>query len=341
MMAYRYRSSSASLATLILLKAASTEAFHVVTVPPASAARSSRPRRPQRPLTVAQAAARYGPPMDNASDGAVSGTTKSIPNDTATQEAQQEADFRRLLERVMTVQDPQHVPSLLTKNMELILSLSSENGVRIVENILQETVEEQGEEAAEAVSRGIDLILTFAENFVEEAVGMEDQNKKLLGKIINTVSDKNKTASQREQDLDELLVTEKERFTTAGFLRHLDTECSRIARAPKMTPESMRLLELLRLIQTRVLEEMGSDLGEAARVLGQLIGYESSAERQAVLEAGLTVRGPVFAQELQALTKEALEGFQKVIGGADPGLVECVEQIDDRIRRYLAQQTGP
>jgi len=262
-------------------------------------------------------------------------------------------EFRSLLEKVMAVKDPQHVPSLLTKNVELVLSLSSQNGVRIVETILEETkasaaAASQGEEAVEAVSQAIDLILTFAETFVEQASGMEDQNKKLLGKIIRKLSSNQQqdnpmntmAAPTREQDLDQLLHEEREHLT-AGFLRHLEGECARIANAPTMTPESARLLEILRLIQTRVLEEMlaaSEDLGEAAQVLGQLVGYASASERQAVLEAGLTVRGPAFAEELLALTQEALEGFQRVVGGADPGLVDSVEQIDGRIRRYLDDQ---
>ena len=156
----------------------------------------------------------------------------------------------------------------------------------------------------------------------------------MLGRIVKTVSDKEKTASVREQALDELLLREKENLT-AGFIRHLDGECERIANAPSMSPESTRLLEILRMIQTRVLEEIGSDLGEAAQVLGQLIGYESATERLAVLDAGLTVRGPAFAKQLLEMTEEALLGFQRVVGGADPDLVNCIEQIDNRLRRYL------
>lgn len=275
--------------------------------------------------------ARYGP-VD--SDDSFPETSLSEPSDFP---FQQEEAFRRLIDNVLTVKDPQHIPSLLTKNLELILSLSSAEGVRIVESILLDTVSKDGEETAEIISEAIDLIVTFAEDFVEQAVRIDDQNKKLLGKIIVAVSDKDNNASSREQTLDELLQREKSNFT-AGFVRHLDGECERIAAAPTMTPESARLLEILRMIQTRVLEEVGSDLGEAALVLGQLIGYESPGERMAVLEAGLTVRGPDFAKELLEMTTEALDGFKRVIGGADPGLADCIEQIDGRLRRYLEQE---
>lgn len=296
---------------------------------------------------------RYGPPMDDGARVSRSKKGSVSKNDDADAERRQEMEFRSLLEKVMAVKDPQHVPSLLTKNVELVLSLSSQNGVRIVETILEETKASsaalqggEGEQAVQTVSQAIDLILTFAETFVEQASGLEDQNKKLLGKIIRKLSSNQQDNTMntlaaptitREQDLDQLLHEEREHLT-AGFLRHLDGECARIANAPTMTPESARLLEILRLIQTRVLEEMvaaSGDLGEAAQVLGQLVGYASSSERQAVLEAGLTVRGPAFAEELLALTQEALEGFQRVVGGADPGLVDAVEQIDARIRRYL------
>ena len=49
-----------------------------------------------------------------------------------------------------------------------------------------------------AVSEAIELILTFAETFVEQTASLEDQNKRLLGKIVKTVSDKDKTAYARE-----------------------------------------------------------------------------------------------------------------------------------------------
>jgi hypothetical protein len=210
------------------------------------------------------------------------------------------------------------------------------------------------------------LMLSFAQDFVDQASALDAQNKRLLGKIIKVItpagddfiSDSSnstpKTAWEREEALDELLERERE-FLTAGFLRHLQGECKRIANAPAMTPESSRLLELLSMIQTRVLEEMavmtnqqsgnnnnnnvnsdsGGGLGEAAMVLGQLIGYESKAERLAVLEAGLLVRSVDFAEEMRDLTVEALDGFTRVVGGADPGLVQIIQEINERLEQFL------
>jgi len=65
------------------------------------------------------------------------------------------------------------------------------------------------------------------------------------------------------------------------------------------------------------------------------LGYDDKAERLAVLDAGLAVRGIDFAYELAALTEEALEGFKSVSGGADPGLVNTIQEIDDRIRSFI------
>ena len=69
-------------------------------------------------------------------------------------------------------------------------------------------------------------------------------------------------------------------------------------------------------------------------MLGQLLGYDNKAERLAVLDAGLTVRGVEFAVELSALTSEALEGF-KTVTGVDPGLVKSIEEIDERIALFM------
>jgi hypothetical protein len=260
-----------------------------------------------------------------------------IPNDptpTPSTGAQTKKEFRELLNQVMQVSDPQHIPSVLTKQMGLILNLSGEEGVETIEAILNEAKEEEGDEAVERLEEVIDLVLSFAEEFVQQAVGVDDTNKKILGKIIRAISNKDVAGRDREEALDELFAAERDNIT-AGFLRHIEGECERIAAAPKMTPESARLLEILRIIQTRALEELGLDLGQAAQALGQLIGYESKAERTAVLEAGLAVQGVDFAREMFALTEEALDGFARVQGGADPDLVECVKEIDERLRRFL------
>jgi len=142
------------------------------------------------------------------------------------------------------------------------------------------------------------------------------------------------SASSREEALDNVMKEEKKNFTT-GFLRHIEGECNRIANAQKLTTESTRLLEILRLIQTRVLEELGQDLGEAALVLGQLMGYEKESELSGVLDAGLTVQGRDFALEMASLTGEALDGFKRIPGGADQELIEKVSFIDKRLQEFL------
>ena len=99
---------------------------------------------------------------------------------------------------------------------------------------------------------------------------------------------------------------------------------------------------MIRVIQTRVLEELGKDIGndggEAALVLGQLMGYETITEMIGVLDAGLKVRGDdiEFAIEMKNLTTEALEGFTRVPGGGvDPDLIDRVTKIQNRLEDYL------
>jgi hypothetical protein len=75
-------------------------------------------------------------------------------------------------------------------------------------------------------------------------------------------------------------------------------------------------------------------VGDVKVVLGQLLGYDDKAERLAVLDAGLTVRGVEFACELSALTGEALKGFEHV-KDVDPGLVTSIREIDERIGVFM------
>ena len=233
--------------------------------------------------------------------------------------------------------------------------------------------DEEEEDVYSQTLRTIETILSFAEDFVKQAQKMDDNHKQLLGEIMRAmVSPENDQsvsgtdgrssvydrsdpdglnpspttapraagdARSREAALDRVMREEKDRFT-AGFLKHLEGECDRIARRSTVTPESEKLMEIMRMIQTRVLEEVGKDLGEGALVLGQLLGYEKDEELLGVLDAGLTVRGAKFAAELAGLTEEALEGFRQVPGGADPGLVEKVRLIDRRLNEFLGGGGG-
>uniref|UniRef100_A0A7S3DXN8 Uncharacterized protein n=1 Tax=Entomoneis paludosa TaxID=265537 RepID=A0A7S3DXN8_9STRA len=292
---------------------------------PLQTTRSSDIQHPIRQSQPWYLAARYGPVSDD--------EFVEVPKEDSF--AQKKERYRILLDSILAVRDPQHVPSLLAKDMDLLLTMTGNDGSRIAQDIVDETRSQGGDEMASKMEEAIDLTLTFAENFVNQASKIDKHNKELLGKILRTMSAKEPSSRKREESLDDLFSKERDNLT-AGFLRHVEGECERIAAAPQMTKESARLLETLRIIQARVVEELGDDLGEAAQVLGQLIGYESSAERLAVLEAGLTVRGMSFARELKELTAEALDGFQRVTAAKpDPELVEIVQEIDRNLLSYL------
>lgn len=166
--------------------------------------------------------------------------------------ARQKVDFRNLIHDVINTSNPEHLPSLLTKQMDLLLTMRGYEGANLIEDALKEA-KAKGED--QQVSDAIEFILSFAEAFVDHAHTLDDGNKELLGKIIRTISNKG-SPREREELLDTLLEAEKENFTT-GFLKHVDGECERIAAAPVMTRDSSRLLEILRIIQARVLEELG------------------------------------------------------------------------------------
>jgi len=250
--------------------------------------------------------------------------------------AQQEINFQNLLDKVLSTTKAEHLPGLMTKNLELLLRMRGYEGVELINNAIEKARETKGEERAEEVMAAIEFMLSFTEEFVDQAKAMDDTYKALLGKIIRAMTDNKDTLSVREQEeyFDLVMQSEKDNFSP-GFLKHVDGECERISNAPTMTPESSRLLEIIRIIQTRLLEELGKDIGEGALVLGQLMGYDDTEERLAVLETGLTVRGLDFAKEMAALTGEALRGFQTVPGGADPELVERIQEMDDRIQAFI------
>ena len=279
--------------------------------------------------------------------------------------ARQKVEFAKLLSDVVACTNVDHLPGIMTRKIDLILNMQGFEGVAILKEAIEEAQQTGDEERIFAVESAVNLILTFAEEFVSNAASLDDGNKQLLGKIVKEITsgwDNNSASSKSsegkgfgntgggvkaksrpgiddEARLDALFEREKENFTP-GFLRHLEGECKRIASASRLTPESGKLLETLRMIQARVVEELGQELGEGAVVLGQLLGYDDRSERLAVLDAGLTVRGIPFAKELVELTEEALEGFERVSGGADPDLVRIVTEIDERIRQFIDKKSG-
>jgi len=281
--------------------------------------------------------ARYGPREEG------SNVNSSSNDDALLLLEHQTGKLRQLVREIVEARPPQSLPSIVTKYLDVLLSINSGNGVKALKTIVEEAASSSDEERQE-VEFACDYILSFMEAFVEEARSMDDKNKNLLGRIMRAIapssSDASSSARYREEQLDVVLEEEKDNFTPS-FLRHVENECRRLAASPTITKDSARLLETLQLIHLRIMEELGKNLGEGALVLGQLVGYDDKSERIAVLEGALAVRGVKFAKELSSLTKEALDGFKEASvarSGSiviDEELVERLKEIDDRLNGFL------
>jgi hypothetical protein len=273
--------------------------------------------------------AKYGPP----DDAEIQDMASVAPT------AEQKEKFASIFNQVMECEVREHLPSILTSNIDLLVQLRGEAGVNLIHEQVAKVEATGDEEMIQRAHAAVEYIVYFLEAFVSEAKVLDDNNKQLLGKILKcmTAEEDDGSSLSKQEKLDALMKEEKENFT-AGFLRHLEGECTRISNAKKMDKETTKLLEVMRMIQTRILEELGQDLGEGAQVLGQLLGYDSTDERMAVLDAGLKVRGKEFALELKAMTEEALQGFQNVPGGAEPGLVAIIKEVDSRIQEFIASK---
>merc|ERR1719410_11152 len=251
-------------------------------------------------------------------------------------------EFNLLLKNIVNAKSAEDLPSLMTTNLDFLLSMRGFEGVNLLQEALKEAESSDDEDYKNSVASACDYIVEFTSEFVEQTRQMDDNNKKLLGKFIkimaskSTTSDNKTTDREKERKLDEMISKEEQNFTP-GFLRHMERECSRIESAPKVTPESAKLAQTLKIIQLRIIEELGKDLGEGAVVLNQLIGFEVREERLAVLEAGLVVRGVEFARSLYGLTKEALDGFNEIPDeiGVDPELKKRVEEISHATNLFI------
>jgi len=259
-------------------------------------------------------------------------------------------EFHQLLQDVINATSPLQLPSIMSKRIDILLQMRGYEVMNAMNQTIQEAESAQDEQRLEDVMAACDYIVSFTEEFVEQARQMDDQNKMLLGKILQTMTktsssqenplQEKRTDREREKALEQLLQDEKENFTP-GFLRHVEGECNRIQTAPRMSPDSAKLLQTLRMIQTRVVEELGKELGEGAQILGQLLGYDDRNERIAVLEAGLTVRGIDFAREMASLTEEALDGFKAIDKQyVDPELEERVQGLHTHIINFISTRSS-
>eukprot|EP00934_Nitzschia_sp_Nitz4_P001721 Nitzschia sp. Nitz4//scaffold253_size28098//15359//17575//NITZ4_008142-RA/size28098-processed-gene-0.30-mRNA-1//-1//CDS//3329544303//1721//frame0 len=210
--------------------------------------------------TSFRAAPRYGPPI------------QPPPQSPPTGAESPRQKFRKFLDDAMEVCGTEFMPRLLSQNMETIMSLELHEGGDVINTFLEEA-KNTSQGTYLRAKETTDLVLTFAEGVVEGMSKMQEMNQETLGKIVRTMTDPEKTAQTKEEELDRLMQTEKRNFTPS-FLRHLEAECNRLANAPKVTPQSSHMLQIVQMIQSRVVEALGEDLGEAAVILGRLTGMK-------------------------------------------------------------------
>jgi len=181
---------------------------------------------------------RYGPPIKTA--------TEEKDSDTESEEedlARREEEFRNVLKQVMTVKRPEHIPSLLTNHLNLLLGMRQSE---VLQRILVKARQENDVGMIEAAQ----VVVNFLEEFVQHAQKVDAHYKKLLGDLIHQ-------AKEGDEDAFDEYVSKNRQEWTPGFLRHLNGECDRISSAQKMTPESARLCEMLYIVQARILDEIG------------------------------------------------------------------------------------
>jgi hypothetical protein len=263
----------------------------------------------------------YGPPE----------TGQPLVNDPTPEQIEQ---FQSVFYQVMNCEVREHLPSIVSGSIDVFVDLRGDTGVGLLNQQVAQ-VEATGD--PELISRAhaaVEYIVYFIEAFIGEAKMMDDNNKRILGNIIKCMLAEENQSMSKDERLDQFMANEMQSFTP-GFLRHLEGECVRLQNLQTQTPETARMGQILRVTQARVIEELGKELGEGAQVLGQLLGYETSEERIAVLDAGLQVRGVDFARELKALTEEALQGFQNTPGGVDQNLINIVAEMDYRIAEFI------
>ena len=232
---------------------------------------------------------RYGP-----RDGMIPPSSSS--NDV-NERSRLKSEFIQLLNTIIDGNKPvDEYPSLFTQNMDTIMKVIGDSNVGGGKSMLEEIMNEESQQSSETnditttttdttgnrvdqITDAVELILIFVESFVEQTKSMDDIYKQLLGKIfqsiapsgannmsggettptatsISSLSTSSSSVGNMENQLDNLLSSEKAAFTP-GFLRHVEGECIRISSLSTISPDSVKMLQILRLIQTRVLEELG------------------------------------------------------------------------------------
>ena len=191
----------------------------------------------------------------------------------------------------------------------------------------------------------VDLTIDFLEAFVENAAKMDEASKALLGDIVRKMlACKKEEGTLDVETLDAFFESKREEVTKGAFLRHLEGEVARVVKAPKITPESAHMVQVLRMIQSRAVEEMAEKVGgDAAKLLNQLVQYEDEGEREAVLISDLSARGLGFAGNVLNLIEAAEADFKLLIeegrDDIDQTLLQRLEVVKDITKKWTLKWT--
>jgi hypothetical protein len=242
--------------------------------------------------------------------------------------------------------------SAVTSNLPQLLSMRGDVGVRIMKETIANGELTFNDDLNEML---VDYTIDFLEGFVSNAAALDDGCEELLGEIVtkilecrkenddyidalNEIGEEEKAAAHQQFDtesLDTWFTDRRADVTSWAFTRHLEGQVSRILNAPRITPESSKLIEILRTIQARVVEEMAVGVGgEAARVISRTLQYDGGegegGERDAILIDELEARGLAFASEVSKLIEVAGEDFKILVNeGREDVDLEMVQRLDD------------
>ena len=165
-------------------------------------------RRIQSPCSSQSklAAARYGPKeiMPTDMNGDFFADQEEWEKQDENRILQQKLDFKALLEQMLALENPQHVPGFMTRNLNFLLSMRGYEGSTLMKEALEEAEKEvqngtQEEDYYQRVSDAMDYIISFMEEFVDQSKILDEQNKQLVGKIIRAITQQKQQQEEQEQ----------------------------------------------------------------------------------------------------------------------------------------------
>jgi hypothetical protein len=162
---------------------------------------------------------------------------------------------RQIMKRLLDVEDEHELPGIITPHVQFLLRSDCSAFAAELE------AEASNERALDTVRNAYDFLLSFLEEFVEQATAIQRRNQALLAELL--------AAAQQGVLQFEQKITALQEQLDMTLLMYLDSEADRLKAAG-----GKEALGVVAIIRARIAAEIEKTMGEEISTLNRLLGFD-------------------------------------------------------------------